>query len=208
MRLRPLLPSELSAEQRAVYDGIVHGSRGNRPGIRLLADDGSLRGPFDAMLRNPRVGARLEAIGAALRFETDLRPDLREFTILLAATQWRCAFEWFEHEPIARNAGVPSGVLDAVARGAVCADVDENYAVIEKAAREFFACGRVSDEAFDRLRARLGEEQVFEVLALLGYYSTLALLLNVFGTSEEPVPDGTTVPLWAEHRSDSERQAS
>lgn len=197
MRLRPLPPSEQTPEQHALHDAVVQGPRGARPGIRLLADDGSLRGPFDAMLRNPAVGLPLQAVGAALRFETGLRSDLREFAILLVAVRWHCEFEWFEHEPIARAAGVPEHLLASLSFEATCDDIDDDYSALETFVRELFPHGQVTDAAFERLRERIGESQVFEVIALAGYYSALAMILNVLGTPAEPVPDGVTLPQWA-----------
>lgn len=196
MRIGPLPPSEMSLEQRVVYDAILQGPRSRRPGIRLVGSDGALRGPFNAMLCNPRVGEPLQAVGASLRFETDLRADLREFVILLVAVQWRCGFEWFEHEPIARAVGVPEHVLAALSFAAACDDIDDDYAAVEKFVRDLFPRGQVGDATYDRLRERIGELQVFEVIALAGYYSTLAMILNVMGTADEPLEDGVTVPHW------------
>ncbi len=178
----------------------MQGPRGARPGIRLLADDGSLRGPFDAMLRNPAVGLPLQAVGAALRFDTALRGDLREFVILLVAVQWRCEFEWFEHEPIARAVGVPEHVLaslSSAAAGGELREPDEEYAALAAFVGELFPQGRVADVTYERLHELIGEAQVFEVVALAGYYSTLAMILNVLGTTAESVPEAVTVPRWS-----------
>ena len=62
-RLRPLLPDELNDEQRAFLTALDE-----RPRPVQRAADGSLEGPFDAMLRAPRSGAALQGVGAALRY--------------------------------------------------------------------------------------------------------------------------------------------
>jgi 4-carboxymuconolactone decarboxylase len=55
-RLRPLRPDELDPDQRAVYDALA-----DPPGRVRTEPDGSLQGPFDAMLRAPRSGAALQS---------------------------------------------------------------------------------------------------------------------------------------------------
>ena len=56
-RIRPLTPGELSPDQSALYAAITGGPRARGPQhFALTSDDGSLRGPFDVMLRSPAVG--------------------------------------------------------------------------------------------------------------------------------------------------------
>lgn len=177
-RLPPLVPSQLDARQRALYDDIVGGPRkaGN-----LIAADGSLRGPFDLMLRSPEVGTPLQQLGAALRFGASLDDDLRELAILLTAATWESDFEWAVHQPLAESAGVPAAVLDAVRAGAPVVSDDERYVVVVQAAREAFRDRSVSASTFAELHRTLGDRQVVEVLTIFGYYTTLALLLNSYG---------------------------
>lgn len=63
-RLRPLRPAELDTAQRALRAALT-----DPPGRVESAPDGSLHGPFDAMLRAPRTGRRGGGPrrGAALR---------------------------------------------------------------------------------------------------------------------------------------------
>ena len=64
----PLLaPNELSADQQELYEKITAGPRANGP-FRIMHDDGSLAGPFNALLFAPRIGNAVQELGAALRF--------------------------------------------------------------------------------------------------------------------------------------------
>src|SRR5581483_3243700 len=104
-RIPKLAPSDLDAGQRALYDAIAGGRRAQGPQrFRLTDADGRLEGPFNAFLLQPRLGSALQALGAAVRYETGLDDRCREIAILVVAAHWRCAFEWYAHEPAARAA--------------------------------------------------------------------------------------------------------
>ena len=57
---------------------------------------------------------------------------------------------------------------------------------------EAHASGHVPDEAFDAVKARFGLDGALELLALCGYYSLMAMVLNTAGL---PLPDNAPPPL-------------
>jgi 4-carboxymuconolactone decarboxylase len=64
--------------------------------------------------------------------------------------------------------------------------------VVHAFAAEALTRGQPSDQAFEAARVRFGLEKVLSLLAICGYYSTLALVLN---TAQPPLPEGTAPPL-------------
>lgn len=180
-RLPALLPEELDDRQRGLYDIILGGPR--KPG-NLTAADGSLRGPFDPMLRSPEIGAPLQALGGALRFSTALADDLREVAILLCAVAWESPFEWRVHQPLAVAAGVPESVIDAISAGEPMPSTAQRYMLIYDAVREAFGDHAVSEKTFKALHDAFGEREVFELLTIFGYYATIALVLNSYGIAD------------------------
>lgn len=178
-RIRPLTPPELTGEQAALYAAITGGPRAAGPQHFALADDaGALRGPFDAMLRSPAVGTAQQALGAAIRYRTHLDDRARELAILLVAARWSSAFERESHEAVARAAGFTDDELAAVAREDVSAFTGAELLV----GRTTLALldGDLTDAEWDAASASLGADGVFELSALVGYYSTLALQMRVF----------------------------
>jgi hypothetical protein len=114
-RVRALAPAELTTEQSALYTAITSGPRSRGPQhFALSAPDGSLRGPFDLMLRSPAVGAAQQELGAAIRYRTALTDRQRELAILLVAARWDSAFERESHEPVALAAGFGHDDLRAI----------------------------------------------------------------------------------------------
>jgi len=178
-RIRPHVPADLTDAQRALYEAITGGPRAAGPQhFALTADDGSLRGPFDALLLSPAVGTALQEVGAAIRYRTDLSDRARELAILLVAARWDSAFERESHEAIARAIGFTDAELEALRKEdpAVFSGVEELIARTVIALLD----GDLDDGEWDAAASVLGEAVVFELTSLVGYYSTLALQLRVF----------------------------
>jgi 4-carboxymuconolactone decarboxylase len=179
LRIRPLTPSELTPEQHALYGAITGGPRAQGPQhFALTADDGSLRGPFDVMLRSPAVGTAQQELGAAIRYRTGFTDRMRELAILLVAARWDSAFERESHEAIARALGFREDELVAI-RSLDVSGFERDEGVVARATVALLD-GDLSDGGWDAASTALGVEGVVELTALVGYYSTLALQLRVF----------------------------
>jgi 4-carboxymuconolactone decarboxylase len=179
-RIPKLAPPQLDGEQRALYDAIAGGRRAQGPQLFRLADaDGCLEGPFNAFLLQPRLGSALQALGAAVRYETALSDRCREIAILVVAAHWRSDFEWYAHEAVGRAAGLTGAELSAITDGDY-GTLANHEAVIARTTAALAARGDLDDAGYDEAVAELGPDGLFELLTLVGYYATLALQLRVF----------------------------
>jgi 4-carboxymuconolactone decarboxylase len=190
-RIRKLPPAALDDEQRALYDAIAGGRRAQGPQLFRLSDaDGCLEGPFNAFLLQPRLGAALQALGAAVRYETALDDRSREIAILVVAARWRSDFEQYAHEAVGRAAGLNDAHLAAIRDGRHDM-LSGREAVVARTAAALAARGDLDDAEYRAAAAELGADGLFELLTLVGYYATLALQLRVFRV---PAPEETTSP--------------
>ena len=187
-RLTPLRPEAMSDEQRALYDAVLGGKRG--PGMRN--EDGTLKGPFNAMLLNPHVGDRVQRLGEALRFDISLPRNVIEVATLVVGSHWRAQFEWWAHDRLARQAGVSEAVIAAIKNGERPEFSDDDEAGAYEVASELYRTQRLSDDSYAKAVQRFGEPGLFELVALVGYYSLVSLLLNGF---DVPLPGGETPPF-------------
>lgn len=181
-RLRPLRPDEMDAHQRAVYDALA-----DPPGRVGLAADGSLQGPFDAMLRAPRSGAALQSVGAALRYRSVLPERVRELATLQVAAHHRSGFEWYAHAPIAAAAGLPASLIESVRCGGSVEPDDPAERAAAVVVTQLLAAGDVDDEAWAGAVGAFGEAGAVELTTLVGYYSLLAMQMRVLRV---PLPGG------------------
>ena len=170
----------MTPEQREVAAEIAAGPRGE------------VRGPFVALLHHPALARRLQALGEQLRWGSSLPARLVELAVLVTARRWTCQHEWLMHERLARQAGLDAAVVEAIATGREPREMAPEEAAVYAFCREAHATGHVGEAAFEAVRSRFGLEGVLELLALSGYYSLMAMVLNSAGL---PLPGNAGAPL-------------
>jgi 4-carboxymuconolactone decarboxylase len=178
-RFPKLTAEEMTAEQREVAAAITAGPRGE------------VRGPFIALLHNAGIARHLQSLGEQLRWKGKLPPQLVELAVLIAARRWTCQHEWLIHEQLARKAGLDPAIIDAL-REEREPPAKGDEALVLAFCRDAHATGRVSDQAFEAVRARFGLDGALELLVLSGYYTMMAMVLNTAGL---PLPAGAAPPL-------------
>jgi 4-carboxymuconolactone decarboxylase len=172
----------MDTAQKELYDRVVTGRRAAASSPVALTDaEGRLLGPFDPMLRSPAVGRAMEALGAALRYESSLAGDVRELATLAIAAHWKSDFEWFAHQAIACHMGISDDAISAIGEGRMPDGAGESQAVGVDTVRSLVEHGDLDDESYNRALGVLGEQAVFELVALAGHYTSLAMVLRVFG---------------------------
>ncbi len=192
-RLPVLKPDALDAGQRRLYDTIAGDTRRQATRrFRMTTEDGALTGPFNALLFSPEVGDAVQRLGGALRFESSLPGHLRELAILMVAARWRANYEWYAHAPIAAREELDERVIAAVKAGETPADAPEDVAAVCAFVKELVHTRRVCDETYATTRETIGERGLVELIAIVGYYSLLAGLLNTF---EIGVLEGEDLPF-------------
>lgn len=174
-RIETLMPEGMTAEQLEVYEAIRSGPRGRLHGERI-----GLTGPFNAWIRAPGFGNLAQRLGAHLRFETTLPARLAELAIITVGRHMRASFEFAAHAPLAIQGGLSADAVEAIRIGGSPQFEAEDEAAVYAFSRELLDEHRVSDAAYDRLRACVDEQGIVEVIGLLGYYTMVSMTLNVF----------------------------
>ena len=193
-RLAPVTFEQLNEDQRALWENITTGPRGNpeRPHGGLAGEDGALIGPFNALFQSPQIGDAAQQLGAALRYGTSLPADLLEVAILTVGGEWRANFEFWAHARLGAAAGVPQAAIEAIRDGETPQFDDPRHAAVYAFGRELIETKRVSDERYDALKALVGERGVFEVASVMGYYALVSIALNTFNVG---MPPGVDAPF-------------
>jgi 4-carboxymuconolactone decarboxylase len=143
------------------------------------------RGPFIPLLRSPRLLTAVRAMGDYLRFHIPLRPSLRELAILVAARKWSQPFEWNSHYAIALEHGLSAEVADAIGKGRRPNGLSADEQIVYDFCTELLDHGGVGDGTYELARSRFGEAVIVDLVGLVGYYTLLAMMLNVART---PLP--------------------
>jgi 4-carboxymuconolactone decarboxylase len=194
-RLPVLTPDTLTPEQKQVYDTIAGDKRRQKTRrFRMMKEDGTLTGPFNALLYSPQVGDAVQQLGGALRFDSSLAGHLRELAILMVAQRWRANYEWYAHAPIAAREELGEAVIEAVKAGEAPGEAPADVLTVHRFVRELVETRRVCEETYRDTQALIGESGLVELISVVGYYSLLAGLLNTF---EIGVPEGEPSPFGA-----------
>lgn len=176
-RFEVIQRDQMSTRQREVADAIASGPRG------------ALKGPFLVLIHNPELASHLQALGEHLRFGTGLPQHLVEIAILATARRWSCDYEWAAHSRIAREAGLRDEVIEAVAGRTKPQHLEPDEALLLDFADETVWQGSPSDASFNAVVARFGHATTLDLLAVCGYYTLLAFVLN---TARLPLPAGAS----------------
>lgn len=138
------------------------------------------RGPFAAWMHAPDLGQLAQALGAHCRYNKAVPPRLSEFVILCTARQWRAQYEWFAHAPIAEKAGVKPKTIADLRAGREPKSAPKDERAIYAFLQELYKTRRVSDRTYKRVQSLLGDAATVELVGILGYYTLIAMTLNVF----------------------------
>ena len=136
-------------------------------------------GPFEPMIYSPQVMSRARAMGDYLRYKSAIGEALSEFTILITAHEWTQDYEWSVHYPIALKAGIRKNVADDIATGRRPAALSLDEETVFDFTTELLKNKQVSDATFDRAKSRFGAKGVVDLTGIIGYYTFLAMQLNV-----------------------------
>lgn len=140
----------------------------------------TIRGPFAAWMHAPEFGLLAQGLGAHCRYRTKLPPRLSEFAILCTAAKWRAQYEWYAHAPMAERAGVAPKTIEALRRGRAPKSAPKDERAIYAFVQELYKTRRVSEAGYKRVQALLGDAATVELVGILGYYTMVAMTLNVF----------------------------
>lgn len=183
-RLPRILPEDMTPEQHEVYEKYIGGKRA-APGsaFSLAHPDGGLIGPPNAWLLSPPLAAIFEQAGGAMRFALQLTDREREIALLLHAFGRDCAFEIQAHRLAGSAAGLSDEEIDGLATRTAPEFESDAERVVFDTTLALIDRKMLDDTEYDDARTALGDQRLFELVALVGYYDMIATQLNVYRVS-------------------------
>ena len=179
MRFAELTREQMTDEQKKAYDGIVSGPRGGA------------RGPFNVLLRSPKLADTVQRVGAHLRFNSSLPPRLNELAIIINARFWGSVYEWHAHRKLALEAGLAESIANDIAQNKRPAGMKEDEEIVYDFCTTLHREHFVGDALFERAKKAFGEQGVVDMIGVSGYYTLVSMVLNV---AEVPLPSGVPQP--------------
>ena len=173
---------DLAEDDRHIYDRIAE-TRGS------VEPDTPMPNSFRALLNSPGAADAVGQLGEYLRFHTSLDPVSREIAIISVAREASAEYEWAHHAPVARRAGVPEEVIDAIRTRRDPPGLTPGQSICAKAAKELVGAGALAPETFETAERLLGTGGVIDLVTLVGYYAMLSVALSAL---QVDIEDGQT----------------
>lgn len=141
---------------------------------------------FTALGRHPRVFRRWLPLSATLLLRSEL--PRRDVELVILRTAWTCGgdYEWVQHVPLARRAGLSRAAVAHVPSGAGWDGWSRRQKLLLQAVDELHAQQSLTAPTAAELQQELTVRQLIELCFLVGSYETLAMTLATLGVEPEP----------------------
>ncbi|HEY8527753.1 MAG TPA: carboxymuconolactone decarboxylase family protein [Acidimicrobiales bacterium] len=170
-RIPPLPEGERDARARELLAGV--------------AVTGPTTNIFTTLVRHPGLFRHWLPFGGKLLAG---KLPVRDRELLILRTSWLCQseYEWGQHAPLGRRAGLSDDDLARIVAGPDAPGWAPADAALLRAADELHADACITDATWAALAERYDEAQLIEVPMLVGHYHMVAFALNSLGVQLEP----------------------
>ncbi|HEY5046997.1 MAG TPA: carboxymuconolactone decarboxylase family protein [Rhizomicrobium sp.] len=167
-RIAPLRDDELDAEQKEL--------------LAPMAGGGRVLNIFRTLAREPAAMKGFLAWGGyILSRRNGLPPREREIVILRTGFLCKAGYEWTQHVPIGRHAGLSDEEIARIKMGAEARGWNEADATLLKASDELHADQFVTDATWAALGRHFSDKQRMDLMFTAGQYTQVSMMLNSFG---------------------------
>lgn len=170
LRVRPLADEELDEQQQEL--------------LRPVLSSGPTQNIFRTLVRHTGLFRKWSPFGGKL-LNGKLPARERELAILRVGWLCRSDYEWGQHVPIGRRAGLTDDEIARIPKGPGAAEWSELDRAILRAADELHDEACISDATWARLAEEYDEKQLIELVMCIGHYHLVSFALNTFGVERE-----------------------
>jgi 4-carboxymuconolactone decarboxylase len=143
---------------------------------------GSVLNIFRTLLTHPAAAKAFLVWGNyILSRKSNLAPREREIVILRTGFLCRSGYEWTQHVPIGKRAGLTDDEIARIKLGAVAPGWSAADAALLRATDDLHREQFVTEPAWAELTRHFDERQRMDLVFTAGQYTQVSMLLNSFG---------------------------
>jgi 4-carboxymuconolactone decarboxylase len=176
-RIAPLLPPDWDA---AVYDVLTMLPHGRDNVLKSWGAGKPVLGTnlLCTQLRHGPLAKAFLAFNAHFFYASNLPPRVRE--ILIQRISWlrHAEYEYVAHVTLGKRAGLTDLEIDLIQRGPSADGLTAGDADLLRAVDELKAEARISDDTWAALSQVFDQQQMLELIFIVGCYETLAMAAN------------------------------
>lgn len=170
LRVAPLGDDELDDQQRELLAGVLAA--------------GPTQNIFRTLARHPGLFRKWMPFGGKL-LNGKLPARERELAILRVGWLCRSDYEWGQHVPIGRRAGLTAEEITRISAGAGAPGWSDLDRAILSATDELHDDSCISDATWARLAEEFDDKQLIELVMCVGHYHLVSFALNTLGVQRE-----------------------
>jgi alkylhydroperoxidase family enzyme len=136
------------------------------------------------LVHSPKMARVFHELADYIRFQSPLNPRLRELAILQVGWTARSPYEWSHHVKIGFDFGVSEDDVRALCAGG--AGLGELEHAVLDAARHLTTEATLTDAQFARLRSKLNETDLVDLLMIISFYASVVRILASLQIDVEP----------------------
>jgi alkylhydroperoxidase family enzyme len=184
-RIAPLLPPDWDAEIYDVMtmlphgrDNVLNGWAKGKPvlGTNLLC----------TQLRHPPLAKAFLAFNAHFFYSSKLSARVREILIQRIAWLRHAEYEYVAHVALGKRAGLTDDEMELIRRGPKAEGLTPGDADLLRAVDELKAEAGISEATWTALSQVYDEQEMLEIIFIVGCYETLAMALNSCAVQLDP----------------------
>ena len=140
---------------------------------------------YATLMRNPDMTMGIMMSFRQLSSKLSLSERDREILILRIAWLCYCEYIWGQHVLMGKNAGLSEEEINLIKEGEGPESWDPFNALLVRAVDELYTDAFITDQTWKELNERYNEDQIMDLIFLVGQYNALAMFLNSFGVPLE-----------------------
>jgi 4-carboxymuconolactone decarboxylase len=147
---------------------------------------GNLPNSITTLVRHQELFARFLPYALQLQSRGRLPARDRELLVLRTAFNCEAGYEWSRHARTAAKFGISDGELERIALGPDEQEWSAHDRLLLRAADDLHRQARLSEDTWNGLADFYTEEDLIELLMLVGQYHTTAFALNSLRVALDP----------------------
>ncbi|MBW2291425.1 MAG: carboxymuconolactone decarboxylase family protein [Deltaproteobacteria bacterium] len=172
-----------------------------KPRLQPLTDDqldpetkermgGHILNIFRTLAHHPKLLKRWLVFGNHILSKSSLTPRDREIAILRVGWLCQAGYEWGQHVPIGKDAGLSDEEIDRITRGPDADGWSAAESALLRAADELHEDSFITDATWASLNEHYTTQQLMDLVFTVGQYHTVSMALNTFGVQLEEGAEG------------------
>jgi 4-carboxymuconolactone decarboxylase len=186
MRLPLITPSDLTPEQKPLYDDMRKGIAGSFNAFKAVREDGALMGPWNPWLHEPGIGKAIWNLTLAMTANASLSDNIRQIIILVVGARFDAAYEIYAHIAVAEHEGMKPERLATLVADLKPSDLAADESVAFDVAYKLVRGGTLPEALYRLAVKTFGQHGTNELIYLVGLYAMVSTTLNGFNV---PVPE-------------------